>query len=1217
MFTVKATYRNETRKFPFTDCDSFPSYEDLYHQLYRVFPISPSYYLSKLLFSPSTSPAQRILIGMEAHTADEYNAHIAPYQGRPWPGALLKFHVYDETPHKSPGASTSNRLSLISTLDSDATPSVGASSTTAVDSSTFVAHLHRREDDRQVFLNRLRERTTSRSGGSSVTSQTPTIRIMSPHPDPPASPPRSSLSSARSSISTSRPLPQRPSSDNGSAASTRSTRTVRPSLFDLLSQESPSSAHRHSTDMELLSSRPAWRRVIPAASSQSLGTPRTRSTRDPPPQTPSTQSQEQEPSVVPPPPPLNTEFIPDMATASPMDEDELFWTLPLPTGAWPLPTLDPQLPQLNVQSAPAPPPASQVDSRPCCSVAQAKADIKALMKTFMSDFERTMKATFGDDWKSSIPPQSTVSTEPPTRPRKENVINLEAILKQYHKDANGFKRSPRAVPSTTVPSAHPLVTPALVNVSPPRPALPSRRPAMFSPSVDGRQNFPLLVPPPPPLPSRPQSLSAAPTDVTVHTGVACRGCGKDGIEGVRHSCLTCSTYTPRQISDFNRAKEAYGHNQVFQAREAGNAASVQPPVHKNVICDSCQRRIVGVRHKCLDCPDFDLCSDCIAVPALVANHEGGRHQFFEISRPGDVIVHTVFSGDGQREPRQRRSRRTPSVSSPIALPEPAAHDARCNMCDSSIVGDRYKCLNCPDFDSCGSCFQIMREQHPNHGFVKVSKPEQLMIHYNATQCLFSATCNVCNCRISGVRYKCMHPHCPDFDLCENCEALPIPVHPLTHPLLKLKATEAMIPKVHRDVQTSPPSVNVHPPFIPTPQEHLDLEEVKTGKRNDSRASNAMVSSVAVPAIPEPESSGYEDLPPLIPMMQTISMSVPPFESSPPQSAPIPDPSLLGSSNDTVPPVTISEPVVQPAWWPTPGSYQPVYITPRTPATEEHLIDFDETLNEKGVQPDSAPQGPSQTIVIPVHVKTAAEKGATVTKAMTPEPPVVPPVPLFASFLSDNNIPDGQVFPPGAEFVKSWRMVNDGLSDWPETTELKFVAGDRLAPHDNAPKKFKVGAVKIGEQVEVVAGEMKAPELPGKYVSYWQLSDGKGHVFGHSIWVDISVAEVCKATSELSSADESLASSSVIMPHAAPERTSTGTGVPAPALSVTIPSGPPSEDGSFSSSISLVDLPSPTSDDDDEVYEDSRSRLVGSQEEQQQVREVEYVMLYDSASSEEE
>ena len=81
------------------------------------------------------------------------------------------------------------------------------------------------------------------------------------------------------------------------------------------------------------------------------------------------------------------------------------------------------------------------------------------------------------------------------------------------------------------------------------------------------------------------------------------------------------------------------------------------------------------------------------------------------------------------------------------------------------------------------------------------------------------------------------------------------------------------------------------------------------------------------------------------------------------------------------------------------------------------------------------------------------------------------------------------------------MRNDGAVDWPETTELVFVAGDRMAPYNGASVKVKIGTVKAGEEVELVSGEMKAPEVPGKYVSSWRLSDGNGNLFGQSVWVE--------------------------------------------------------------------------------------------------------------------
>jgi next-to-BRCA1 protein 1 len=43
-----------------------------------------------------------------------------------------------------------------------------------------------------------------------------------------------------------------------------------------------------------------------------------------------------------------------------------------------------------------------------------------------------------------------------------------------------------------------------------------------------------------------------------------------------------------------------------------------PAVHKGIICDVCQETVVGVRHKCLDCPGMFLVSPLSLRPALIS-----------------------------------------------------------------------------------------------------------------------------------------------------------------------------------------------------------------------------------------------------------------------------------------------------------------------------------------------------------------------------------------------------------------------------------------------------------------------------------------------------------------------------------------------------------------------------------------------------------------------
>ena len=107
--------------------------------------------------------------------------------------------------------------------------------------------------------------------------------------------------------------------------------------------------------------------------------------------------------------------------------------------------------------------------------------------------------------------------------------------------------------------------------------------------------------------------------------------------------------------------------------------------------------------------------------------------------------------------------------------------------------------------------------------------------------------------------------------------------------------------------------------------------------------------------------------------------------------------------------------------------------------------------------------------------------------------------VSASFVADNNIPDGHVLAAGTRFQKSWKVKNDGDVAWPNNTELVFVGGDRLGT--SAQASYAVGSVvQVGEEVDVKV-DFKAPDFPGKYTSYWRFKDGEGKIFGHRMWCE--------------------------------------------------------------------------------------------------------------------
>jgi next-to-BRCA1 protein 1 len=197
---------------------------------------------------------------------------------------------------------------------------------------------------------------------------------------------------------------------------------------------------------------------------------------------------------------------------------------------------------------------------------------------------------------------------------------------------------------------------------------------------------------------------------------------------------------------------------------------------------------------------------------------------------------------------------------------------------------------------------------------------------------------------------------------------------------------------------------------------------------------------------------------------------------------------------------------------------------------------------------SVPRIDPSSSMIPVTIRTPPQKNQVLAEeVMTQTQPslisqftrpsvraaALPPS-LVASFVEDNNIPDGHVFPPGAEFIKSWKMKNDGGSEWPAETVLAFVGGSRLQSFQGAPSTYEVGRVTAGEVVDVWAGDLKAPEEAGTYNSFWRLMDkNTGIFFGHRLWISIEVAQpVTKSTSEGDEASNpSLSSSTLAMPGA--------------------------------------------------------------------------------------
>jgi Ig-like domain from next to BRCA1 gene len=147
---------------------------------------------------------------------------------------------------------------------------------------------------------------------------------------------------------------------------------------------------------------------------------------------------------------------------------------------------------------------------------------------------------------------------------------------------------------------------------------------------------------------------------------------------------------------------------------------------------------------------------------------------------------------------------------------------------------------------------------------------------------------------------------------------------------------------------------------------------------------------------------------------------------------------------------------------------------------------------------------------PIPTATATQtlpavSGTPVTLTPTLLPGGVTATPLLCDALIydaktvDVNVPDNTSMQLGQEFVKTWRVRNNGSCTWGAGYGLVFSYGDRLA---GVAQPF-TGAVAPNQEVEVSVN-FTAPTKAGVYTSAWQMANASGIPFPRPIYVKIVV-----------------------------------------------------------------------------------------------------------------
>ncbi|KAH8157148.1 hypothetical protein CIB48_g11098 [Xylaria polymorpha] len=122
----------------------------------------------------------------------------------------------------------------------------------------------------------------------------------------------------------------------------------------------------------------------------------------------------------------------------------------------------------------------------------------------------------------------------------------------------------------------------------------------------------------------------------------------------------------------------------------------------NAICDGCDKYVRGIRHKCLDCPDWDYCSDCVKDASFIH----ANHRFVAIYEP---------LADRPFRTSSRATHYGISCDGPLC-----SHRAGRSR---YIVGERYKCAVCHDTDFCANCEASPANTHnKTHPLIKFKTP---------------------------------------------------------------------------------------------------------------------------------------------------------------------------------------------------------------------------------------------------------------------------------------------------------------------------------------------------------------------------------------------------------------------------------------------------------------------------------------------------------------
>lgn len=179
----------------------------------------------------------------------------------------------------------------------------------------------------------------------------------------------------------------------------------------------------------------------------------------------------------------------------------------------------------------------------------------------------------------------------------------------------------------------------------------------------------------------------------------------------------------------------------------------------------------------------------------------------------------------------------------------------------------------------------------------------------------------------------------------------------------------------------------------------------------------------------------------------------------------------------------------------PGGPTPDIVAIRTSAAQTVVAEI--TLTAGAFTPTSQPTATEEALPTATLIPGATENAGT---------PVASGTAILCDHLAfdpatvDVNIPDNSEMTPGQDFVKTWKVKNDGGCAWGAGYGLIYAG---YANRMSGQAQPLTTVVSVGQEVEVSVS-FKAPTEAGEYLSAWQMANDKGTPFPKVVFVKIVV-----------------------------------------------------------------------------------------------------------------